>query len=134
MSEKNKKVCRALNYFEHFPHFISAVSRYVSISAFVSLVSVLVGIASSAVIIKLCAITAGIKNYKSVIKKKKKKHDKIVLLSKTKLNTIKTLISKSLRDSYINHDELLSVSNVLRKYNEMKEEAKNPKNAVEYTI
>ena len=71
---------------------------------------------------------------KPIIKNKKKKHDKIVLLSKTKLNTIKVLISKSLRDSYINHDESLSVSNVLRKYNGMKEEVKNPRNAVEYTI
>ena len=44
--------------------------------------------------------------------KKKKKHDKIVLLGKYKLNTIEVLISKSLIDSYISHDELVSVNNV----------------------
>ena len=44
--------------------------------------------------IKNWAITAGIKNYKSKIKKKKKKHDKIVLLAKTKLNCMDVLISK----------------------------------------
>ena len=49
-----------------------------------------------------------------------KKHDKIVLLAK-KLNTIEVLISKLLIDSYINHDELISI-NVLRDYNEIKEE------------
>ena len=59
----------------------------VSVSAFASLVRVLVGITSSAIGIKICAITAGIKKYKSIIKKKKKKHDKIVLLGKDKLNT-----------------------------------------------
>ena len=38
--------------------------------------------------LKICTITAEIKNYKSIIKKKKKKHDKIVLLAKSKLNRI----------------------------------------------
>ena len=126
-------MCRALNCFEHFLIFISAVSRCVSISAFASLVSVSVGNASSAVGINVCAITAVIKKYKSVIKKKRKKHYKIVLLAKTSLNTIEVLISEALIDAYINHDELVSVNNVLREYNEMKEEIKNPKNAAEYT-
>ena len=52
--------------------------------------------------------------------RKKKKQDNIGLVTKTKLNTIKVLISKALIDSYINHDEFVLVNNVLRKYNEMK--------------
>ena len=54
----------------------------VLISAFASLVCVLVGITSPAVGLKICQITAGIKKYKRIIKKKKKNHDKIVLLEK----------------------------------------------------
>ena len=42
--------------------------------------------------------------YKSIIKKKKKSHDKIVLLGKANLNTIEILISKALIDSYIIHE------------------------------
>ena len=38
ISEKHKKVCRALNYFEHFLLFVPAVSECVLISAFTSLV------------------------------------------------------------------------------------------------
>ena len=41
---------------------------------------------SSAVELKICAITAGITKYKSIVKKRKNKHDEIVLLAKTKLN------------------------------------------------
>ena len=48
---------------------------------------------SSTVGIKICAITAGVKKYKSIIKKKKKKHDKIALLAKPKLNSIEVLKS-----------------------------------------
>ena len=71
-------MCRALNYFEHFLVSVSAVSGFVSISVFASQVCVLVGIASSAVGLKMCALTAGFKKYKSITKKKQKKHNKIV--------------------------------------------------------
>ena len=50
-------------------------------------------------------ITAGSKVYKSINKKKKLKHNKIVLLAKSKLNSVEVLISKDLIDSVISHDE-----------------------------
>ena len=78
--------------------------------------------ASSAITIKISVITAGFKKYKSIIKEKKKKRDKIVVLAKTKLNTVEVLISKALIDSNISHDEFISVNNVLKEYDDMKEE------------
>ena len=69
-----------------------------SISVFVSLVGIPIGITSSAIGFKICVITAAIKIYKSIINKKKKKDDKIVLLSKSKLNGVKVLFSKALID------------------------------------
>ena len=82
MSEKYKKICKYLNYVEHLLILVSTVTGCVSVSTFASLACVPVGITSSAVGMKICAIAAGIKKYKSIIKKKKKKHDKIVLLGK----------------------------------------------------
>ena len=70
----------------------------------------------------------------SIINKKKKKHDKTVLLGKDRLNTIEVLISKTLINSYISHDEFVSVNNLLREYKEIKEEIKHPETSVEYTI
>ena len=58
---------------------------------------------------------------KLVIKKKKKKHGKIVLLAKSKLNSLEVLISKALIDSNISHDEFVLINNALKKYDEMKE-------------
>ena len=49
------------------------------------------------------------------MKKKKKKHDKIVLLVKTKLISIEVLISKALIDSVISHDEFALINNVRKK-------------------
>ena len=69
MSEKCKKKRKYLNYVEN-------------------LLFVLIDITRSAVGTNICAITAGIKKYKSIIKKKKKKLDEIKLLGKVKLKTI----------------------------------------------
>ena len=77
--------------------------------------------------LKVCAITAEIKKYKSIIKRKKKKHDKLVFLAKSKLNRIEFLISKSLIDSSITHDEFFFKNIVLKEYNKMNEEIKNLK-------
>ena len=92
--EKYKKTCKYLNYVKHLLIIVSIVIGFVSISVFASLVCVPVGLTNSAVGIKICAITTAIKKYKSIIKKKKKKHDKIVLLGKDKFWSSKFLSSK----------------------------------------
>ena len=113
MSRKHKKICTTLNYIEHFLILASTITGCISISAFASLIHIPIGIASSAIGLKICAMAAGIKKYKSVIKKKKK-HDKIVLLAKSKLNSIEVLISKALIDSVISHDEFVII-NIVQK-------------------
>ena len=126
MSKKHKKVCLTLNYIEHFI-LGSTIIGCVSISAFASVFDIPIGITSSAIGLKICAITAGIKKYKSIIMEKKKKHDKIALLAKSKLNSIEVLVSKALIDLVISHDEFVLIKNVLKEYSEMKEEIRNLK-------
>ena len=63
--------------------------------------------------------------YKSIIKKKKKLHDKIALLAKSKLNNIEVLISKALIDSNTSHDEFVSKNNVFKEFYDMIEEIKD---------
>ena len=57
MSEKYKKACKHLHYVEHLFILDSTVTGCVSVAAFSSLVFVPIGITSSAVVLKLCAIT-----------------------------------------------------------------------------
>ena len=104
------------------------ITGCISIYDFVSLLGIIIGIASSNIGLKICAITAGIRKYKSIIKKKKKKHDKTVLLQKTKLTSIEVLISRAFIDSYMSHDEFVLVNNVLQEYDELKEQMKNSNN------
>ena len=80
MIKNHKKVCTTLNYAEH--SFFGFCSHgCVLIFDFYSLVSIPIGITSSAVEIKIWKITSRVKKYKSLIKKKLKKHDKTESLS-----------------------------------------------------
>ena len=97
MGKKHKNMFTTLNYVEHFLILASAITRCVSVSAFASLIDIPIGIMSSSTGLKICAITPGIKKYKSIIKKKKNKHDKIVSLAKSKLNRMEVLLNKIIR-------------------------------------
>ena len=125
MTKKHKKVCAILNYIENSLILASTITRCVSISAFASLIDISIVIRSSAIGLKICAIAAGIKKYKSIIKKKKNKHNEIVLLGKSKLNSIEVLISKAFINSVIIHDEFVLINNIIKGYNEMEDEIKN---------
>ena len=88
MSRKHKKVRSALDYIEHFLILASAITGYLSISTFGSLIGIPIRITSSGNGLKICAITARIKMCKSIVKKNKRKYDKIVFLAELKLNRI----------------------------------------------
>ena len=99
----HKKVYTIADYIEHFLILASAITRCISIFAFCSLSGVPIEITISAIGLKICAITAWITKYKLINKKMKRKHDKILLLSKSKLNRREVFISKALIDSNISH-------------------------------
>ena len=72
MSKNHIKVCTTLNYIEHFLILGSTITGCISISAFASLVGIPIGLMGSAMGLKIFPIIAGIKKYKSIVKKKKK--------------------------------------------------------------
>ena len=72
ITKKHKKVCTTLNYIKHFLLLPSTITGCISISAFGSLICIPIGTTSSAIGLEICAITAGIKKYKSIIRKKGK--------------------------------------------------------------
>ena len=127
MSKKHKNFCTTLNYIEHFLISTSTITGCISVSTFASSIGIPIGVASSAIGLKICAITAGIKKYKSIIKKEKKNHHKIVLLAKSKLNSLEFLISKAFIDSVISHEEFVLINNLQKEHDEMKKEIKNLK-------
>ena len=70
LSNKKKNICT--NYIKLFLTLVFAVTVYISISAFASLIDISKGIMSSTIGLNICAITARIKKYKSIIREKEK--------------------------------------------------------------
>ena len=93
MCRKHKEVYKVLNYIEYPLILVFATTGYALIFSFASLVPTV----SSAKGLKICLITAGVKKYKSM-SKKRRKHNKVSSLSKDKLNTIEFIISNNLTD------------------------------------
>ena len=84
-----------------------------------------VGIASAGFTIVFALTTGIIKELLKTTRNKKKKHDKIIMLAKTKLNSIKTLVSKALIDMEISHEEYSTILKEKDKYEKMKENVRN---------
>ena len=84
-----------------------------------------VGIASAGFTIVFSLATGIIKKLLKTTRNKKKKHDKILMLAKSKLNSIETLVSQALIDMKISHEEFITILKEKHKYEKMKENVKN---------
>ena len=63
INKRQKEVCTTQNYIECFLILASAVTGCISIYVYASLFGIPVGITSSEIGLKICAVTAGIKKY-----------------------------------------------------------------------
>ena len=100
---------------------LSATSGGVSIISFTSIVEAPVGIASASLTL-IFSPTAGIvKKLLNITRNKTKKHDKILMLAKSKLNSIETLVSEALIDIKISPGEFITILKEKDKYERMKD-------------
>ena len=68
------------------------------------------------------SITTGfVKTFLKTIRNKKKKHNKIVMLARSKLNSIESKISEALINNEISHEDFMTILNEEKKYQELKE-------------
>ena len=117
-----KKLSKYVTIFEYIDKILiilSATSGVVSVMSFVSIVRVPVGIAGASFTLIL-SIAKGIKKILKITRNKKKIHDEILLLAKSKLNSIEKLISKALNDMDISHEEFTTILNEKDKYDKIK--------------
>ena len=70
ISKKKREVCTTLNFVERFFILAFVVIGCISISAFASSLDIFIGITSFSIGLKIYSVTAVVKKYKSIIKKK----------------------------------------------------------------
>ena len=99
---------------------LSATIGRISIFTF-WVIEVSAGIASASFTLVFSLTTVIIQEVLKITRNKKKKHNKIVALAKSKLNSIKTLISQGLIDLEISHEEFKTIVKEKERYEKMKE-------------
>ena len=122
-----KKINKCLVSFDYLDKIFIALSASfgtLSIASYDSVVGTPAGIAGSSLNLIFATGTGISKSLLNVTKKRKKKHNKIIVLAKNKLNMIDTLLSSALNDSEISHKEFTNIINEANIYENIKENIK----------
>ena len=104
---------------------LRATSSGVCIISSASVVRAPVGIASASFTLIFSLTTGIVKKLLNITRNKKKKHDKILMLAKSKLDSIETLVSQALIDMEISHGEFNAIIRENKKSERMKENVRN---------
>ena len=97
-SKKLNKYVTAFDYIDKILIVLSAATSGVSIISFTSIARAPIRIVSASFTLFFSLTTGIVKKLLNITRNKKKKHDKILMLTKSKLNSIETLISQALID------------------------------------
>ena len=120
----SKNLCKyiaSLDYFDKSLNVLSTWSGSISIASFASVIRVPAGIIGASFGFTFSITSGFVKKYLKTIRNKKKKHNKIVMLARSKLNSIENKISKALVDKEISHEDFETIISEEKKYQELKE-------------
>ena len=120
-SRKLNKYVAVFDYIDQALTVLSATSGGVSITSFTSIAGAPVGIATANFTLIFTLTTGIVKKLLNITRNKKKKHDKILMFAKSKLNSIETFVSQALIDMEISHEEFSTILKEKDKYEKMKD-------------
>ena len=103
--KKISKYIVAFDYADKPFVTLSASFSTLSIVSHATIIGIPVGIAGASLTLIFTVTTGVVKKLLDITRKKKKKHNKIIALARSKLNIIETLISQALVDFEISHEE-----------------------------
>ena len=121
MSKKISKYIAAFDYNYKILIILSATSGGVCIISSASVIGAPVGIPGASFTLVFSLTTGIIKKLLKITRNKKKKHNKIVMLAKSKWNSIETLVSQALIDLEISYEEFKTIANGKKSTKEWKE-------------
>ena len=121
MSKRLSKYIASFDYFDKSLIVLSVTTGSISIASFATVIGAPVGMMSASCSLAFSITTGFVKKFLKTIRNKKKKHNKIVMLARSKLNSIESKISKALMDNEISHEDFETIINEEKKYRELKE-------------
>ena len=125
ITKKLNKYLVSFVYLDKIFITLSASFGMLSIVSYASVIGISAGITGASLTLVFTIGTGISKSLLKLTKKRKKKHNKIIVLAKNKLNMIDTLLSSALNDSEISHEEFTNIINEANIYENIKENIKN---------
>ena len=128
MSKRVSKYIASFNYFDKSLIVLSATSGGNFIASFATVIGTPVGMASASFSFSFVITTVIVKKLLKATRNKKKKHSKIVMLARSKLNSIESKTSKALINNEISHEDFKTIINEENNYRELNKNIRMMKN------
>ena len=111
ISKSISKYIASLDYFHKSLNVLSILSGSISIASFASVIGAPAGIIGASCGFTFSITSGFVKKFLKTIRNKKKKHNKIIMLARSKLNSIESKISEALMDNEISHEDFEAIIN-----------------------
>ena len=121
MSKRISKYIASFDYFDKSLIVLSVTTGSISIALFVIVIGAPEGTTSASFTLPFSMCTGIVKKLLKTTRSKKEKHNKIVMLARSKLNSIESKISEALINNEISHEDFMIIINEEKKYRELKE-------------
>ena len=118
MSKNLSKYIASFEYLDKSLIVLSVATGSISIASFATVIGAPVGMMSASCSLAFSITTGFVKKFLKTIRNKKKKQNKIVMLARTKLNSIERKISEALINNEISHEDFMSILNGEKTYRE----------------
>ena len=120
MSNRLSKYIASFKYFDKSLIVLSATTSSISIASFATIIGAPASMASASFSLAFSISIAIVKTLLKKTRNKKKKHNKIVMLARRKLNSIKNKISEALINNEISHEDFITIINEEKKLSKTK--------------
>ena len=121
MSKRLSKYIASFDYFDKSLIVLSVATGSIFIASFATVIGAPIEIMSTSCSLAFSITTGFVKKFLKTIRNKKKKHNKIVMLARSKLNSIESKISEALINNEISHEDFMTILNEEKKYQELTE-------------
>ena len=121
MNKRLSKYIPSFDYFDNSLIVLSVTTGSISTASFATVIRVPVGIVSASFSLAFSIFTRIVKKLLRTTRNKKKKYNKIVMLARSKLNSMESKIFEALIRNEISHEGLMAIINEVRKYGKLKE-------------
>ena len=120
----NKKLSKYISFFDYFDIsliVLSETSGSGSIASFATVIGISIGITSASLSLAFSLCTGLVKKLLKATRNERRKHNKIVMLARSKINSIENKISVALINNHISQEDFIIIVNEERNYRELKE-------------